>query len=524
MTQYQRLYVADAVRSAAGVLGNAVLVEGARVAAVGDSNDLREGKLVEERFPGATIVPGLRDAHFHPVPYAAAISGMSVRDVASVAELTHRIRESAANTSGPIMAMRLDDESLLEQRLPTRDDLDDAIDDRPVLVHRYCGHVAVANSAALSVAGIDATTPNPEGGVVDRDGTGRPTGVLRETAVELVSMRLSGSQPITHQQLLDALTGLAGIGLTSLGAMVRPGMGPWASLGNEVELLADLGRQLPIKIHAYVIVDDPGGLADAKDTLDAAGARIRWAGVKRFSDGSLGGHTAALFEPYADHREETGTDRLGPTDHRMARAAIDLGGSVAIHAIGDRACKEALDVFEELIAEGVEPNRLRLEHASVLTGADIERIARLGVIASVQPAFLGSEGDWLESRVGPSRLAHTYPFASLERSGAHLAGGSDCPVEPPHPLSGIALARDRAGIVPEQALSASSALRLFTDGGAHALGEPAPLATGSPADFVILDRDPVVATPDEVRSTEVLETVVDGEVILVDRTRPVWLA
>lgn len=524
MTQYQRLYVADAVRSAAGVLGNALLVEGGRVAAIGDADDLRGPRVAEERFAGGTVIPGLRDAHFHPVPYAAAISGMSVRDVVSIAELKDRLRASAARSSGPLIAMRLDDESLGEQRLPSRDDLDDAVDDRPVVVHRYCGHIAVVNSSALAVAGIDVGTPNPEGGVIDRDGAGRPTGVLRETAVELVSTRLSGSQPITRQQLLDALTGLAGLGLTSLGAMVRPGDGPWASLGNEVDLLADAGRKLPIKIHAYVIADNPESLAQAKDTLDEAGARIRWAGVKRFSDGSLGGHTAAMLDAYTDDPDATGTDRLGPTDRRMARAAIELGGSVAIHAIGDRACKETLDVFEDLIADGVEPSRLRLEHASVLTGDDIERTARLGVVASVQPSFLGSEVDWLERRVGVSRLARTYPFASLERAGAHLAGGSDCPVEPPHPLFGLALARDRAGIVPEEGLSPSSALRLFTDGGAHALGEPPPLAVGSPADFVILDRDPVAATPDEVRSAEVLETVVDGEAILVDHTRPVWLA
>jgi predicted amidohydrolase YtcJ len=524
MSGHPRLYVADAVRSADGILGNALLVEEGRVAAVGEVSALRESPVVEERFAGATIVPGLRDAHFHPVAYTAAISGMSVRDVGSIPELVSRLRDRAAETSGPLVAMRLDDEALSERRLPTRDELDEAIADRPVAVHRYCGHIAVANSAALALAGIDARTADPEGGTIDRDGSGRPTGVLRETAVELVAARLSGSQPITPERLVEALTGLAGLGLTSLGAMLRPGDGPWASLGNEVELFVAAGRKVPIKVHAYVIANDRETLTHSKEQLDDAGARIRWAGVKRFSDGSLGGHTAALFEPYTDRPTEMGTDRIGPIDRELAVAAVELGGGAAIHAIGDRAGKATLDVFEAMIGGGVAPERLRLEHASVLTDDDIARIARLGVIASVQPAFLASEVDWLSKRLGDSRMERTYPFASLERAGAHLAGGSDCPVEPPHPLWGIAAARDRAGIVPEQGLSASSALRLFTDGAARALGEPPPLSVGSPADFVILDRDPVAATPDEVRSAEVLETVVDGEVVVVDHSQPVWLA
>jgi len=165
---------------------------------------------------------------------------------------------------------------------------------------------------------------------------------------------------------------------------------------------------------------------------------------------------------------------------------------------------------------------MRLEHASVLTRDDIGRLAALGVIASVQPAFMASETTWLENRVGPERLARTYALASLEAAGVALAGGSDCPVEPPDPWAGIALARDRAGIVPEEGLSAESAFRLFTSGGALALGEPEPLAVGSPADLLIVDRDPVMSTPDEVRATEVIETWIAGEPVSVDRSVATW--
>jgi len=194
---------------------------------------------------------------------------------------------------------------------------------------------------------------------------------------------------------------------------------------------------------------------------------------------------------------------------------------VAIHAIGDRANTTVLDHYETIIQRGASPERLRLEHASVLNPADVERIGQMGIVASVQPAFLGSEVDWLEERVGSDRLPFTYPFRSLQRAGATLAGGSDCPVESPNPFAGMALAIDRAGIVVEEGLDPAAALGLFTQ--ATALQEPAPLAAGSPADLIVVDRNPVEVTPDELRETQVLGTFVDGAEIEVDRTRPYWV-
>ena len=197
---------------------------------------------------------------------------------------------------------------------------------------------------------------------------------------------------------------------------------------------------------------------------------------------------------------------------------------MAIHAIGDRANTIVLDRFETLVSRGIDPKRLRVEHASVLTAADIARMGRLGVVASVQPAFIGSETTWLAERVGPERLPLTYPFASLAAAGARLAGGSDSPVESPDPFSGMALARDRAGIVPEEGLDARAALALFTDGAAAALQEPPPLVVGSPADFLVVDRNPVEVTAVELRSTVVLETVVAGAAVAVDRSQPLFVA
>lgn len=518
----RKLVVADAVRTASGIIGNAVLIDGGATVAVGEHRDL-SGDVVEERYPGAVIIPGLRDAHFHPVSYASLLSGVSLKTAVNLDEVTHRLRAAAERLApeAPVVAVRLDDESLEERRLPQRTDLDAAFVDRPVLLHRYCGHVAVANTAALALGGVDATTPDPPGGVIDRDPSGTPTGVLRETAIELVSTKLAGAGRVTPEALVAAMRGLAGLGLTSIGGMVGCGDGPWATLGDETEVLAAAARRLPIKIHAMVIASSPAQLAEKATLLGRAGGKLSWLGLKRFADGSFGGHTAAMHEPFTDRAGATGTLRLTDEDRNLAKAAIDLGGTVAIHAIGDRACTAVIDLFEELRPHVDDPTRLRLEHASVLTRTDIGRLADLGIVASVQPAFIGSETTWLETRVG-SRLDRTYAFASLERAGVTLAGGSDCPVEPPHPLLGMALARDRAGIFPAEGLSPERALAMFTDGAAAALGEPHPLAVGSPADLVVLDRDPVTSTPDEVRTTTVLETFVNGTPVEVDRSLPVW--
>ena len=519
-----RLVVAEIVRTPFGVAGNAMLVNDGTVVAIGNRDDLAKPTLAEERYPGAVIVPGLRDAHFHPIPYAAALTGTSLKTAADLREVSARLTKAARGRSPgrPLIAIRLDDEALRERRLPTRHDLDQAVADRPVLVHRYCGHIAVANTAGLSAAGVTAATVDPVGGVIDRDPTGSPTGVLRETAVDLVAKELSRSKRIDAAEITAAMTGLAGLGITSIGAMTGLGDHPWGSSGSEAEALVQAATELPIRVHSYVIAADPPALLRAAEEIRHAGTNLRWAGVKRFGDGSLGGHTAAMHEPFADAPDERGTLRLTALDEELARTSLNAGGSVAIHAIGDLACGAVIDLFEQLVAEGIEAKRLRLEHASVLTRDDVARLGRIGIIASVQPAFMASETTWLEKRLGPDRLHRTYPLASLEAAGVPLAGGSDCPVEPPDPWAGIALARDRAGIFPSEGLSAESAFRLFTSGAAFALGEPEPLAVGSPADFVVVDRDPVTSTPDEIRATQVIDTWVGGETVPVDRSVPVW--
>ena len=522
----RRLIVADAVRDATGALGNALLLTAGRIAGVGRSGDLQAPDLIEERFPGATIVPGLRDAHMHPVGLAALLARPSLKSAANFDEIADRL--SAADRrlppGVPLTALRLDDESLTEGRLPDRDLLDQVSPTRPILVIRYCGHVAVANTAALDLARLDDDTPDPEGGVIDRDSSGRLTGVLRENAIEPVAAALSAiSPPVSADDLVRAAQGLAAVGLTGVGAMVAAGSGQWGGGGTELDTVVAAARRLPIHFGVMVIADNPSELEQAAERLREAGGRVRFTGVKMFSDGSLGGHTAAMHQGYSDLPDHTGTDRIISTEYlELARAALGLGGRVAIHAIGDRANGAVLDLMETLIGEGADPTMLRIEHASVLTTSDIARFGRLGVTASVQPAFLASETTWLEKRVGAERMRRTYAFRSLLDAGTPLAGGSDCPVEPPHPLWGMAAARDRCGMVPEESLTAEEALELFTTGAGIAIGESARLEPGAAASFTILDGDPVSSSPDALRRMQVLETWVDGEEIQVPPGTVAW--
>lgn len=522
-----RLVVADRIRTASGILGDALLIRDGRVAAIGRVVDLRRPDLQEDRYPDNVIIPGLRDAHIHPVPYALSLTRPTLMDATNLDELLTRVRDASHLLAAgePLIAIRLDDEGLSEGRLPTRHELDLAVDDRPVLVYRYCGHIAVANTRALETAGIGSVATDPVGGSLDRDGFGVPNGILRETAIEPVATALSGlADGPDPEAVFAALEGLTTLGLTSLGAILAVGTGPWCDTGDELQVILSIARRLPLKLAVLVIAGDSGELERAAAALDQAGPHLRFLGLKEFADGSLGGHTAAMGSPYADQPDAYGTLRLDP--HAVgakARTALGLGGKVAVHAIGDVANARVLDLFDELLEEGADPADLRVEHASILDSELIARFAGSGVTASVQPAFMASEAAWLEKRLGSERLTNAYPLASLARAGVALAGGSDCPVEAPHPLWGMAAARDRGGLSPqEEALSGAQALSLFTADAARAMGEPEPLAIGSPADFVVLDRDPVEASPDELRRTQVRATWIDGRAIEFPDNPTTW--
>lgn len=405
------------------------------------------------------------DHHFHPMGYVSMVTGLELMDTENFDDLFRRVSAVRDKSDmGAIIGHRLNDEGLAEHRFPDRHFLDEISSDRPILLYRYCGHIGVANSAALALACIDAGSADPDGGRFDRDATGNPNGVLRETALGVVSDALSPISPTpSRDETLSALAGLTEVGIGSVTGMVSFGEPMWCGAGRELDTILELAPDLPIDIGLIVITEDPAELTAAAAAIRSTEGRVSFVGWKDFSDGSLGGHTAAMYEPFADQPDEIGTLRLRPDSALvMARTALELGGAVAIHAIGDRANDEVLDIFELLLGDGIDPRRLRLEHASLLTDDAMERISRTGITVSIQPAFLASEGDWLEKRLGPKRMRLAYRFRSLVDAGLNVLGGSDCPVEPPDPAIGITAASNRYGINPEEALTAIQAQALFT--------------------------------------------------------------
>lgn len=403
------------------------------------------------------------DHHLHPFGYAALVNGLTLMDAPDLETVLSRVAAHGATVEGPIIGQRLNDEGIAELRLPVASDIDDVVGDRPVLLYRYCGHIAVANSAALALAGIDARTPDPPGGSIDRDAQGRPNGILRETAVTPVTRALESITPPTDdREIISALAGLRDMGIGSITGMISVSNAVWCAVDDEVETLVRIAPDLPIDIDVLLIASNPAEFLAAKERIDRAEGPIRFHGYKDFVDGSLGGHTAAMYEPFSDKPATRGTERYDQASMlEMGATSLAAGGAVAIHAIGDRANDLVLDVHEQLIGRGADPARLRVEHASIVTPETIERLARLGVTASVQPAFLASEEGWLEKRLGPDRMSRAYPFRSMLEAGIPLLGGSDSPVELPDPETGINAAVDRHGIGPSESLTRPQAEALF---------------------------------------------------------------
>lgn len=404
------------------------------------------------------------DHHIHPFGYASLVSGLELMDARDISEVLRRVETRAGGLSGPVIGQRLNDEGVAERRLPTAEDIDGVVADRPVLLYRYCGHIAVANTAAMALAGIDADTPDPAGGSFDRDSRGRPNGVLRETAIIPVSNALSPlTPPPSDREIIRAMEGLRDIGIGSITGIISVGEPVWCGVPDELTTLVRIAPDLPIDVDVLVIADRPGALVSAKETIERADGPIRFHGWKEFADGGLGGHTAAMYDAYADRPDTRGILRFDPVGAmEMIETSMALDGVAAIHAIGDRANDLVIELYSDAIAGGADPSRLRIEHASVLRESSVSRMAELGVTASVQPAFIASEYDWLEKRLGADRMGRVYPFRSLLEAGVPLLGGSDSPVELPDPETGITAATDRHGISPEQALTRTQAEALFS--------------------------------------------------------------
>ncbi len=498
-----------------------------RFLAVGDDEirDLAGAGTREMDLGGCLVLPGLIDAHFHYRDWALSRRRLSFVDARSLQELLQRVAEAAQGKPAGewIVGQGWNETRWPDPQQPTRDDLDEVAPRHPVLVWRSDLHMAVANSLALRQAGIDADTPAPPQGRIDRDASGRPTGVVRELAINLVREVIpEPSEERVMAAMKEGFTALHHLGLTGVhdhrsmgGADGPPAFRAYQRLQSAGELKLRLWMGIPgERLDEALAIGLRPGFGDD---------RLRVGHAKLFADGSQGARTAWMLEPY----EDTGGVGMPLTPMDEVAEAVrkaDRGGlAVAVHAIGDRTNRELVGLFEEVAGERTGGVPHRIEHAQVMRPVDVERLARLDVFASVQPIHLTDDIALSEVSLGP-RGCFCYPFRDMLDAGVPLAFGSDAPVADPNPLWGIhaAVTRQRrdatpqGGWYPEQRLSVAEAVYGFTMGPALVSGQEAELGSIAPsklADLVVLDRDLFAIDPMEIHEARVAMTIFDGDVV-----------
>ena len=506
-------------------LAQALACEAGRFRAVGDA---LEAAGTDDAFDlrGRTVLPGLIDAHAHLRSLAESRLAVDLAGSASAEEAAARVaRRAAERAPGEWTIGRGWDQTAWPGgAFPSVAPLDRAAPHSPVALRRVDGHALWLNSAALVAAGIGDTTPDPPGGRILRDAAGRATGVALDAAMVAVEAQIPAVDEADLSAAIEgAVQECSRLGLTGIHEM-----GVDEQTIRIYRGLIDAGR-FPLRVLGAI--NGPGKTWKAwreRGPERRYRDRLSISAIKLFADGALGSRGAALLEPYADDPQNRGLELAAAADlERWTRDAVDAGFQVCTHAIGDRANRTVLNVYERVVSAG-EPadRRLRIEHAQILAPEDIPRFRPLGVIPSMQPTHCTSDMGWAEARLGAARCGGAYAWRALVDSGVVVAGGSDFPVETPNPLLGIAAAVTRArpgsGEAPwrgEQRLTRAEAVRAFTTWAAYAGFDEdvaGSIAPGKYADFVVLDRDIYTCPEAEIASTRVLLTVSGGEIVWRD--------
>lgn len=469
---------------------------------------------------GATVLPGFVDCHTHLVAYGLELFGANLRQTRSISEIQDILVRQARRVGAGrwLLGYGWDQEKLKEQRFPNRFDLDAAVPDRPVCIFRICGHMCVINSEVVRLANITAATTPPIGGVIDRDReTGEPSGLLRENAMNIVTSLIpTRDDREVREAALLAMRKAVSTGLTAVHCIVDD--------PQDIRVLNTMNRAGELVVRIYLLIPD-AWLCSATQMGISTGFgddMLRIQAVKIFANGSLGARTAALEKPYSDARDTSGVI-IHPQDelNMIVQSAARHGLQVAIHAIGDRAVSMALTAIEKanLTVPGSSGLRHRVEHASVLNRDLVVKMKNCKAIASVQPHFIVSDV-WVPERVGDKRARLVYPLRSLVESGATLVAGSDCPVEPIDPLRGIYAAVAPLSRGYGEQVDTETAIRMFTKNAAYATYEEklkGTIEVGKLADLVILDRNPLLVAPEEIRRINVLATMVGGRFVYVSK-------
>lgn len=511
----------DAKRTVA----RSVAVLNGRIVAVGSEADTKpligsKTRVIDAK--GRTIIPGFNDAHVHFLETGQQLSSVDLRDAKTPEEFVKRIRDFAAKLPKGrwILGGKWDHENWKPNTLPTAALIDAATPDNPVFIDRLDGHMALANTLAMKLAGVNRDTKEVDGGLIVRDAAGNPAGVFKDAAMSYIYRVIP--EPSFDEKLEAAAAATdhaASLGVTSVTDV---------SAGTDIGVYQELMRQGKLKTRIYGC----STLGDFK-RWERTGVRaafgdamLRVGCLKGYADGSLGSTTAWLFEPYLDDPKTTGlpSDEITKTPE-LVLGADKAGLQVNIHAIGDKANATILDIYERTAAaNGARDRRFRIEHSQHLRQEDIKRFGSLKVVASMQPFHIIDDGRWAWKRLDEKRLKGTYAFRTLLDTGAVLAFGSDSPVAPLNPLFGVYAAVTRRtlddknpnGWIPEQKISVDETVRAFTWGSAY--GEfqenvKGTLEPGKVADFVILSDDIFTMDATKIGGVTVMMTVMDGRVV-----------
>jgi predicted amidohydrolase YtcJ len=521
-----RLWTGDPARPWA----EALAVSGERLVAVGASEEIRArpgaaaARTIDAR--GRLVVPGFIDAHVHFVEGGFRLASVQLRDATTRAMFVDRLAAFTRTVPPGTWITGGDwDHEQWGGTLPERSWIDAVTPEHPVWINRLDGHMALANSVALKLAGVTRDVGEVTGGAIERTASGELTGLLRDNAMALVDKAVPPpSEEMADRALEAAMDYVAARGVTSVHHM-----GDWQDLATFER--AHRRGALRTRIYAAVPLGSWERLA-ARERQPADGrarfgdAWLRTGMLKGFVDGSLGSQTAAFHEPFASAPGDRGLFVNEPDALHAWIAGADAAGlHVAVHAIGDRANAVLLDIFERVARDhGPRDRRFRIEHAQHLAPRDLPRFAALGVIASMQPYHAIDDGRWAERVIGPERIQTTYAFRSLLDARAHVAFGSDWFVAPPTPLEGLYAAvtrrtlddRHPEGWVPRQKITVEEALRAYTVEAAYASFEEetrGALTPGRLADFVVLERDLFAIPPEQLRDVGVDITVVGGRIV-----------
>lgn len=497
--------------------GQAVLLEGGRIKALGPEGRLAKGAPKARRvvLDGGVLLPGFIEGHAHVESLGRILDRVDLRNCGSAEAALDRVRVwAAAHPEGWISGRGWDQNLWPGQSYPTSAQLDAVTGARPALLRRVDGHALWANSAALTLAGITAQTPDPEGGRILRDAEGRPNGLLLDRAMDLVEAKEPPAPPTQREAWIQAgLRALQKLGFTSV-----------CDLGGDAATLAAYRglaarNALPVRVFSHFDFDPKLALQELRAPRSRSVAFFQVQGTKHYFDGALGSRGARMSAPYADAPETRGLWVTSPEQlGREVALVLRAGYQPAAHAIGDEANVQALKVLGGLSrAGGLKP---RVEHAQILRPEDARAFGKAGLVASVQPMHMADDHPWTPARLGTERLREAFPWRDFLRGGAPLVFGSDAPIADANPFLALAAAETRqdgagnpvGGFLPEHRLTRAEALRAYTRDSGRVLGRPelGVLKVGAVADLLWVQAPLMSLSPSELRNLKPGRMWVDG--------------